>query len=80
MIDPLVATVDHCFGVLGLFRNDERHNLEVPPWDLWRPLSLGELAGLPPLTEIRFLARAKCLLCFFPFLSAVSSSSANLFT
>ena len=67
MIDPLVATVDHCFGVPGLFRNGERHNFEVPPWDLWRPLSLGKLAGLPSLTEIRFLARAKCLLCFSSF-------------
>ena len=79
MIDPLVATVDHCFGVPGLFRNGERHNFEVPPWDLWRPLSLGELAGLPPLTEIRFRSREMSSV-LFPFLSAVSNSSANLFT
>ena len=30
-----------------------------------RPLGLGELAGLPPLIEIRFLARAKDLPFFF---------------
>ena len=77
MIDPLVATVDHCSGVPRLFRNGERHSLEVPPWDLWRLLGLGKLAGLPPSTEIRFFARAKCLLCFSHSLSAVSSSSAS---
>ena len=64
--DQLVATIDHCFGVPGLSRIGERHCLEVPPWDLWRPLGLGKLAGLSPLTELRFLARAKSLPFLFP--------------
>ena len=39
MIDLLVATTDHCFGVPGLFRIDDRHNTigsvassEKPRW------------------------------------------------
>ena len=37
------------FGVPGLYQIGERHDLEVPPWDLWRPLGIGKLAGLLPL-------------------------------
>ena len=37
------------FGLPGLSRIGERHNLEVPPLDLWRPLGLGKFAGLPAL-------------------------------
>ena len=62
----MVGTRDHGFGVPRLFRIGERHNLEVSPWDLWRPLGLRKLAGLPPLIEIQFLARAKYLPFFFP--------------
>ena len=61
----LVATIDHYFRVPGLSRVGERHSLEVPPWVLWRPLGLGEPAGLSPLTELRFFARAKYLPFFF---------------
>ena len=61
-----VATIDHCFGVPALSRIGERRSLEVPPWDLWRPLGLGKLAGLSPLTELRILARAQYLPLFFP--------------
>ena len=53
------------FGAPRLSRIGERHSLEVPPWDQWRPLGLGKLAGLPPLTELRFLARATYLPFFF---------------
>ena len=64
--DLLVTTIDHCFGVPGHSRISGRHGLEVPPWDLWRPLGLGKLAGLSPLTELRFLARAIHLPFFLP--------------
>ena len=50
----MVATRDHCFEVPGLSRIGERQNLEVPPWDLWRPLGLGNLKHswtLPALPE-----------------------------
>ena len=65
----MVATIDRCFGVPGLSRIGERHRLEVPPWGLWRPLALVKLAGLSPLIELRFSARAKSL----PFLIPLGS-------
>ena len=57
--DLLVATRDHCFGGPGLSRIGERHNLEVSPWDLCRPLGLGKLARLPPSNEIDSLSRSR---------------------
>ena len=63
----MVATIDHCFGAPGLSQIGERHSLEVPPWVLWRPLGLDKLVGLPPVTELRFLARGKYLLFIFSF-------------
>ena len=59
-------TKDHCFGVPGLSRIGERRGLEVPPWDLRRPLGLSNLVGLPPLTEIRFFAREVSFRSFSP--------------
>ena len=70
MIDLLVATIDHCFGVPGLFRIGERHNLEVPPLDLYRPLS--NPAGLPASAGFQLLTHFSlsvgCLLKYFCYL------------
>ena len=52
------------FGVPRLSRIGESHSLDVPQ-DLWRSLGLDKLVGLPPVTELRFLAHAKHLLFLF---------------
>ena len=79
-MDLLVATTDHCCGVPGLSQTGERHSLEVPPQDLWRPLGLDKLVGLPPVTELRLLARAKHLLFFFTLKICSFEQICNLFT
>ena len=79
-MDLLVATTDHCCGVPELSQIGERHSLEVPPQDLWRPPGLDKLVGLPPVTELRFLAHAKHLLFFFAWEICSFAQICNLFT
>ena len=65
MTDPLIVIKDHCSGVSGLFRIDERHNLEKTPLNLRRPQWI--LTELTSWAGFELLAQAKCLLCFSPW-------------
>ena len=55
----LVVIKGPCLEAPGLSQVGGCHNLEVPPWDLPRPL--GNPAGPPPLAVFRLLAHANCL-------------------